>query len=52
LPQATPKEIAKHVKEQVAILSPGGGFVFQQIHNILANVSPEKITAMFDAVHS
>lgn len=52
LPQATPKEIAKHVKEQVAILSPGGGFVFQQIHNILANVSPEKITAMFAAVHS
>lgn len=52
LPQATPKEIAKHVKEQVTILSPGGGFVFQQIHNILANVSPEKITAMFDAVHS
>lgn len=52
LPQATPKEIAKHVKEQVTILSPGGGFVFQQIHNILANVSPERITAMFDAVHS
>lgn len=52
LPQATPKEIAKHVKEQVTILSPGGGFVFQQIHNILANVSPEKITAMFDAVRS
>lgn len=52
LPHATPKEIAKHVKEQVTILSPGGGFVFQQIHNILANVSPEKITAMFDAVHS
>ena len=52
LPQATPKEIAKHVKEQITILSPGGGFVFQQIHNILANVSPERITAMFDAVHS
>jgi len=52
LPQATPKEVAKHVKEQVAILSPDGGFVFQQVHNILADVAPEKITAMFDAVHS
>ncbi len=29
---------------------PGGGFVFQQVHNILANVPPENIVAMFDAV--
>ena len=31
------------------ILSPGGGFVFQQVHNILADVPPENIVAMFDA---
>ena len=30
--------------------SPGGGFVFQQVHNILANVPPENVIAMFDAV--
>ena len=29
--------------------SPGGGFVFQQVHNILANVPPENVIAMFDA---
>ena len=28
----------------------GGGFVFQQVHNILANVPPENIIAMYDAV--
>jgi uroporphyrinogen decarboxylase len=28
----------------------GGGFVFQQVHNILANVPPENIAAMFEAV--
>ena len=29
---------------------PGGGFVFQQVHNILANVPPENLIAMYDAV--
>jgi len=52
LPNATPEQVAQHVKEQVATLSPGGGFVFQQVHNILANVPPENITAMFDAVNA
>lgn len=47
----TPKQVAEHVKRQVEILRPGGGFVFQQVHNILANVPPENIVAMFDAVN-
>jgi len=51
LPNGTPKQVAEHVKKQVKILGPGGGFVFQQVHNILANVPPENITAMFDAVN-
>ncbi len=51
LPNATPEQIAEHVKQQVEILSPGGGFVFQQVHNILANVPPENIAAMYDAVN-
>jgi uroporphyrinogen decarboxylase len=50
LPDATPEEIRRHVKQQVRILSPGGGSVFQQVHNILANVPPENIVAMYEAV--
>jgi uroporphyrinogen decarboxylase len=50
LPNATPGEVWRHVKEQVQILSPGGGFVFQQVHNILANVPPENVVAMYQAV--
>ena len=46
----TDEEIRRHVQEQVAILSPGGGFVFQQVHNVLANVPPENVIAMLDAV--
>jgi uroporphyrinogen decarboxylase len=44
------QEIRRHVYEQLAILSPGGGFVFQQVHNILADVPPQNVIAMFDAV--
>ncbi|MGA2619128.1 MAG: uroporphyrinogen decarboxylase family protein [Thermoguttaceae bacterium] len=48
LPQATPDAIRRHVREQMAILSPGGGFVFQQVHNVLADVPPENVVAMLD----
>jgi len=49
LPRSSPEEVARHVRRQVEILAPGGGFVFQQVHNILADVPPENIIAMFDA---
>ncbi len=50
LPSASPDEIKKHVKNQVKILQRNGGFVFQQVHNIMANIKPESIIAMFQAV--
>jgi len=49
LPHGTPEQVKKHVREQVNILNPGGGFVFQQVHNILAYVPPENIVAMLEA---
>ena len=52
LPNATPEEVRRHVKEQVRILSPGGGFVFQQVHNILAYVPPRNVVAMFEAIRA
>jgi uroporphyrinogen decarboxylase len=52
LPNGTPEQVREHVKQQVEILRPGGGFVFQQVHNILANVPPENVVAMFDAVNA
>jgi len=51
LPRGTPEEVREHAREQVEILKPGGGFVFQQVHNILADVPPENIVAMLDAVN-
>jgi len=51
LPSASPVEIQKHVRELITIFRQGGGFVFQQVHNILANVPPENIAAMLEAVN-
>ena len=50
LPNGTPAQIREHVLHQCEVLAPGGGFVFQQVHNIMANVPAENIVAMYDAV--
>lgn len=49
LPEGSKEDIKRHVKENMRILAPGGGFVFQQVHNILADVPPENIMTMFEA---
>ena len=50
LPNRTPDAIRPHVLENIGILNKGGGFVFQQVHNILSDVPPANIAAMFKAV--
>jgi len=50
LPRGTPVQVREHVLHQCEVLAPGGGFVFQQVHNIMANVPPENILAMYAAV--
>jgi uroporphyrinogen decarboxylase len=52
LAQGTPEQVVEDVHRRVSALAPGGGFVFQQIHNIMADVPPENIVAMFDAVNA
>jgi uroporphyrinogen decarboxylase len=51
LPHKSPKEIREDVKKRIEIFMPGGGFVFNQIHNILADVPPENIIAMLEAAY-
>jgi uroporphyrinogen decarboxylase len=50
LPHGKPAEIGPHIRKNLEILNKGGGFVFQQVHNILADVPPENIVEMFKAV--
>ena len=49
LPNGTPEEVRDNVRELVSVWAPGGGFVFQQVHNVLADVPAENIIAMFEA---
>lgn len=46
----TPEEVTADVRRRLEVLAPAGGYVFQQIHNIMADVPPENIVAMLDAV--
>lgn len=50
LPEGSPHQVRDHVLRQCEIMAPGGGFVFQQVHNILANVPAANIIAMYEAV--
>ncbi|HWQ45637.1 MAG TPA: uroporphyrinogen decarboxylase family protein [Longilinea sp.] len=46
----TPPQVKAHVHANIEILAPGGGYVFNTIHNILPDVPPENVVAMFTAV--
>jgi uroporphyrinogen decarboxylase len=50
LPFGTPDEVEEEVKRRISELAPGGGYVFNQIHNIQPQVPPENIVRMFEAV--
>jgi len=51
LPTATPREIKKHVRRNIEIFKPGGGYVFNNVHNIQLGVPPENVAALFDAAY-
>jgi hypothetical protein len=46
----TPAQVKEQVKSQCDILNKNGGFVFNTIHNIQANVPFENVVAMLDAL--
>lgn len=50
LPCATPAQVKDDVKRRLEIFMPGGGFVFNTVHNILPDVPPQNIVAMFEAI--
>lgn len=50
LPFGTPQDVRKEVLERCRIFSPGGGFVFNAIHNVQAMTPIENMVALLDAV--
>ena len=51
LPFSSPVEIRQEVKNNLETFMPGGGYVFNNIHNIQAGVPPENIVAMYEAAY-
>lgn len=50
LPCGTPQEVRDEVRRCIDALAPGGGFVFNTVHNIQHDVPPENLAALFDAL--
>lgn len=51
LATASPNEIREHVRRNLEIFKPGGGYVFNNVHNIQVGVPAENIVALFDAAY-
>jgi uroporphyrinogen decarboxylase len=51
LATASPATIREHVQRNLAIWMPGGGYVFNSVHNLQAGVPPENIVALYDAAY-
>ncbi len=49
LPRGTPGEVRENVRANLEAFKPGGGYVFNNVHNIQADVPPDNILAMYDA---
>jgi Uroporphyrinogen decarboxylase (URO-D) len=47
----TPAQVKEQVKNQCGILNNNGGFVFNTVHNIQANVPFENVVAMLEALN-
>jgi uroporphyrinogen-III decarboxylase len=47
----SPAEVKKQVNENLRIFGEKGGFVFNTVHNIQANVPLENMVAMFETIH-
>jgi uroporphyrinogen decarboxylase len=51
LPRATPEAIRQAVRANLEAFKPGGGYVFNNVHNIQAGVPPENIVALYDTAY-
>lgn len=46
-----PPQVRENVRELVRIFKQDGGYVFNPVHNIMGNVSPESIVAVYDTAY-
>lgn len=51
LSRGTPAEVAASVRHHLSALMPGGGYVFNSIHNIQGEVPAANVIALFDTAY-
>ena len=51
LSRGTPAEVAANVRYHLSAFMPGGGYVFNSIHNIQGEVPPANVIALFDTAY-
>jgi uroporphyrinogen decarboxylase len=50
LPHGSAQDVKDDVRRNIEALAPGGGYVFNTVHNIQADVPPENVVAMWEAL--
>lgn len=50
LPRGTPEEVRSEVRRRLKDLMPGGGFVFNPVHNIQGDVPAQNLMAMWETL--
>jgi uroporphyrinogen decarboxylase len=51
LPTASPEIVRQQVRKNLEVWKPGGGYVFNNVHNIQAGIPPENIVALYEAAY-
>ena len=51
LPFGNPEQVREQVLSRCEVFAPGGGFVFNTVHNVQAETPVKNLVAMIDAVH-
>ncbi len=50
LPFGSPEEVCSEVAQRIRIFGPGGGFIFNTIHNVQAKISMDNLLALYTTV--
>lgn len=50
LPFGTPEEVKREVRDRIRVFAPGGGFVFNTVHNVQPKIPVDNVLSMYEAV--
>ena len=50
LPFGRPEEVRRQVAERIRVFSPGGGFVFNTVHNVQPRIPVENVRVMYETL--